>query len=986
MRIREMAFVLTAFYCVFECSASIVARPETVRAEYSFDSGWLMRTGEITDAERKDFDDRLWQKVTLPRAFNENDAFRVDIHSLPTGVVWYRKHFVLPKRLAGGRALLEFEGVRQASEVFINGVFAGRSENGVMAFGIDATALARPAPEVNVIAVRVDNDWKYKEKATGITFQWNDKNFYANYGGINKSMRLHLTGPLYQTLPLYSSLGTTGIYIWADQFDIRGGTAVVHAESQVRNESSAERTFEYRVSVRDNDGHLAGEMSGGACTLKPGETRTVTASAKLRHVHFWSWGYGYLYAVKTSLVVRGHAVDSVTTRTGFRKTNFGNGVIALNDRVMQIHGYAQRTTNEWPALGTDVSPWVSDFSNALMVEGGANLVRWMHVTPSRQDSASADRVGLLQSMPAGDSEGDLTGRQWEQRIALMRDAIVYNRNRPSIIFYESGNKGISEDHMAQMRAVRDEFDPHGARAVGAREMLGSRTAEYGGEMLYINKSAGKPLWAHEYSRDEGARKFQDEFTPPFHADSADYNRNQDSHAVEDVRRWYDYWRERPGSGKRVSAGGVNIIFSDSNTHFRGDNNYRRSGEVDAMRLPKESYFANQVMWDGWVNVEHPRTHIIGHWNYPSGMIKDVQVVSSAERVRLFLNGRSLGFGERSYDFLFTFKQVAWAPGVLKAVGTDAKGRQVSSDVLRTTGAPFALRLTPRVSPRGWRADGADLALVDVEVVDTLGRRVPTALDTIHFALEGQAEWRGGIAQGPNNYILSRDLPVEAGVNRVILRATTKPGVVRLTTRADGLRSAMLQLAVKPPDAADGTSPFGGDDLAPRLDRGPTPDGPSYSQWRFPITIASVTAGSNRDTAENSFDDDEATAWTSDGDLSHAWIEYTFDHPHIIGELTMRLTGWRMRTYPIQVTLDGRTVFEGVPPNSFGYITLPLRPDTGSRLRISLTGPTVDRDAQGNIMQITNEKSSWGTRAELVKAGNFLSIIEAEIYEVRAESR
>ena len=279
MRIREMAFVLTAFYCVFECSASIVARPETVRAEYSFDSGWLMRTGEITDAERKDFDDRLWQKVTLPRAFNENDAFRVDIHSLPTGVVWYRKHFVLPKRLAGGRALLEFEGVRQASEVFINGVFAGRSENGVMAFGIDATALARPAPEVNVIAVRVDNDWKYKEKVTGITFQWNDKNFYANYGGINKSMRLHMTGPLYQTLPLYSSLGTTGIYIWADQFDIRGGTAGVHAESQVRNESSAERTFEYRVSVRDNDGHLAGEMSGGACTLKPGETRTVEVTA-----------------------------------------------------------------------------------------------------------------------------------------------------------------------------------------------------------------------------------------------------------------------------------------------------------------------------------------------------------------------------------------------------------------------------------------------------------------------------------------------------------------------------------------------------------------------------------------------------------------------------------------------------------------------------------------------------------------------------------
>ena len=955
-------------------------------AEYSFDSGWTMQTGDVPGAETTKFDDRHWQKVTLPHAFNENEAFHVDIHNLPTGVAWYRKRFVLRKDVADGKAFLEFEGVRQAAEVYVNGVFAGRSENGVMAFGIDATAFLKPAPQENLIAVRVDNDWKYREKATATPFQWNDTNFYANYGGINKSVRLHMTGPLYQTLPLYSSLGTTGVYIWADQFDIPGGSAVVHAESQVRNASSTVRRFDYHVELRDIEGHAAGEMDGGTFSLKPGETRVVTASARFEHLHFWSWGYGYLYAVETSLIVDGRAVDSVTTRTGFRKTSFGDGVLALNDRVIQIHGYAQRTTNEWPALGTDVPPWVSDFSNALMVESGANLVRWMHVTPSRQDSSSADRVGLMQSMPAGDSEGDSKGRQWEQRVELMRDSIVYNRNRPSIVFYESGNRGISEEHMAQMRALRDTFDPHGGRAIGAREMLGSHIAEYGGEMLYVNKSAGKPLWAHEYSRDEGARKFQDDFTPPFHEDLPDYNRNQDSHAVEDVRRWYDYWRERPGSGRRVSAGGVNIIFSDSNTHFRGDNNYRRSGEVDAMRLPKEGYFAHQVMWDGWVDVEHPRTHIIGHWNYASGVVKDVQVVSSAQKVELFLNGRSLGLGTRDYDFLFTFRHIAWAPGELRAVGYDDNGHEISSDAIITAGPPVAVRLKPYIGPNGWRADGADLALVDVEIIDAQGRRVPTALNPIHFSLDGPAEWRGGIAQGPGNFILSEDLPVECGVNCVALRSTAKPGVVRLTAQADGLKSATLELVVNAPQVADGTAPFGGDELAPRLDRGPTPGGVSFTPWRIPVTVTSVTAGSNQQTARNSIDDDETTAWASDGNLSHAWIEYRFDRPRTVGELTLRLPGWRMRAYPLRVTLDGRTVYEGVPPNSYGYVTLPLRPRTGSSLRISLTGPTIDRDGNGNIMHITDEKNSWGTRAELVNAGDFLSIIEAEIYQNRAKSR
>src|SRR5262249_36865741 len=153
--------------------------------------------------------------------------------------------------------------------------------------------------------------------------------------------------------------------------------------------------------------------------------------------------------------------------------------------------------------------------------------------------------------------------------------------------------------------------------------------------------------------------------------------------------------------------GVNIVFADSNTHFRGDNNYRRSGEVDAMRLPKEGFYAHQAMWDGWVDVERPHVHIVGHWTYAPGVVKDVYVVSSAERVELFLKGRSLGFGARSANFLFTFPQVAFAPGTLRAVGYDAAGHVAATDEAITAGAPVALRLTPHTSPLGWRADGGD---------------------------------------------------------------------------------------------------------------------------------------------------------------------------------------------------------------------------------------------------------------------------------------
>ena len=55
-----------------------------------------------------------------------------------------------------------------------------------MAFGFDITGVAKFGDEENVLAVRIDNDWNYKEKATDTKFQWEDKNFNANYGGISQ--------------------------------------------------------------------------------------------------------------------------------------------------------------------------------------------------------------------------------------------------------------------------------------------------------------------------------------------------------------------------------------------------------------------------------------------------------------------------------------------------------------------------------------------------------------------------------------------------------------------------------------------------------------------------------------------------------------------------------------------------------------------------------------------------------------------------------
>lgn len=1015
MRHLALAFaatmMVTSGAAIAQDASTITASP---RQTFNFNHDWRHATGDLKGAEQAGFDDLGWQAVTLPHAFNEKQAFARDIKQLSTGINWYRKRFTLPAGRPTAKAFLEFEGVRQAAEVWVNGRPVALSENGAMAFGADISG-ALVAGE-NVVAVRVDNDWKYRERATNSPFQWNNDNFNVNFGGITKNVRLHLAGPVYQTLPLFSGLGTTGQYVWADAFDLPRRTATIHGETQVRNEGAAPRRLSLQVEVRDRGGKRIGRFGAPPVLVAPGETTTLSASSRLSGLNFWSWGYGYLYTVTTSLIENGRVLDSVDTVTGFRQTRFADGMVDLNGRTIMMHGYAQRTSNEWPAVGVSIPPWISDFSNAMMVESGGNLVRWMHITPSKQDIESADRVGLLQAMPAGDAESDTSGRRWDQRKELMRDAIIYNRNNPSILFYEGGNENISEAHMAELKAIRDQYDPHGGRAIGSREMLDSKTAEYGGEMLYVNKSGDIPMWATEYSRDEGARAYADDWTPPFHKDSPSYNRNQDSHAIEDVERWWDFYRVRPGTGRRVSSGGVNIIFSDSNTHYRGDNNYRRSGEVDAVRLPKQGFYAHKVMWNDWVESVTPATHIIGDWNYAPGTRKPVTVVSNGESVELFLNGRSLGKGEKSAGFLFRWKDVDWAPGTLRAVATHKDGRR-SQSAATTTGAAVALRLKPHTSPRGFVMDGADIVLVDVEVVDSIGRRVPTANNMVRFALEGPAEWHGGIAQGDSsgkpravsstpeqainpgaagkdavthyagnardedNYILSPNLPVELGVNRVLLRAGRQPGTVTLTATAQGLRPASITIpTVLPSAGSEGLSTdFPERHQRGQLVRGPTPAGPTFQLRRATHVPAATVAGSAQAEVALSIDDNELTRWTSDGKPENAWIEYRFAGPVTLSEIDLKLVGWRSRSYPLRITLDGRTIWQGETERNLGYAHLKFAPARGQVLRITQTGPVTDRDAFGKIVELVTARQAGDTGANAVPPGWRLGIVEADLH-------
>ena len=1013
-----LCVALLAVCCMASMAAvldlPLVTEGTQERVKLPFNADWRLCIGDYPEAVQSDFDDSCWQQVTLPYAFNGDEAFRKDIVDLTDTICWYRKTFVVKSEEVGSeKFFIEFEGVRQGADFYLNGHHLGYSENGVMACGFDLTPYIKQGE--NVLAVRCDNSWTYRSRKHDSRYQWNDRNFNANYGGIPKNVWLHVTDKLYQTLPLYSNLGTTGTYIYATDFDIPNHKAVIHAESEVRNEDTKARNVALVFTLMDADGNLiAREESPHFTHIEPGETVTLKAASEVFGLHFWSWGYGYLYTVETRLkevTPDGDRIeyhDPVMTRTGFRKTSFGEGKIWLNDRVLMVHGYAQRTSNEWPGVGLSVPAWLSDYSNGLMVESGGNLVRWMHVTPWKQDIESCDRVGLIQAMPAGDAEKDVEGPRWAQRTELMRDAIIYNRNNPSILFYESGNESISREHMLEMKAIRDKYDPYGGRAIGSREMLDIDEAEYGGEMLYINKSKKHPMWAMEYCRDEGLRKYWDEWSYPYHKEgdgplyrgkpATDYNHNMDQFAIEMVRRWYDYWQERPGTGTRVSSGGVKIVFSDTNTHHRGESNFRMSGVTDAMRIPKDAFYAHQVMWSGWVEPEEARTYIVGHWNYPEGTIKTVYIVSTADEVELFLNGRSLGLGKQSYRYLFTFDDVPFEPGTLEAVASDGSRYQ-----LETVGEPYQLKLTAIENPEGTKADGADMVLFEVEVLDKEGRRCPLDDRMIHFNFWGEARWIGGIGTRDNkamqqadtksreglldaaatknvsdNYVGAYSLPVECGVARVLVRTTPNAGDIHLSAYAEGVKPAYMEVKSEEVNSEKYKPQL---TLKGHLDRSETPLTASYTEQAYGIDIISAKAGYDSDHASRSYDDNELSEWKNDGRLSTAWITYRLAKKSIVDDICLKLTGWRVRSYPLEIYAGKTLIWSGETERSLGYIHLkPTKRVKTDEITIRLKGAGKDKDAFGGIVEVAEPAAG---ELDLFKArngadtNNELRIVEIE---------
>ena len=92
---------------------------------------------------------------------------------------------------------------------------------------------------------------------------------------------------------------------------------------------------------------------------------------------------------------------------------------------------------------------------------------------------------------------------------------------------------------------------------------GPGTANLDGGMILANRifsnSGQGYFYFHKYGDGPPATKGES---------GVPYNRNQDSFAIEEVVRWYYYWRELPGTGEPANSGAVKLCNGRDRQNWR----------------------------------------------------------------------------------------------------------------------------------------------------------------------------------------------------------------------------------------------------------------------------------------------------------------------------------------------------------------------------------------------------------------------------------
>ena len=743
-----------------------------------------------------------WAEVRLPHDWKVDLPFTDDLEThgpklvtqgyKPSGVGYYRKVFNIPAEWDGRQITLEFDGVMGETTVWVNGACLGEHWSGYTSFAYDLSPLLHYGAEgSNVILLRVDTS--------------DPQGWWYEGAGLYRHVWLTVSDPL--------RVARWGVFVTTPQVTPR--QAIVRVETRVSNGHAAQRAFRLVTRLFDPQGCEVAQaaVEGSAAGL---EEARFSQELSLPDTHLWSLETPQLYTAASEIWQDGQLVDSARTPFGIRTVEYTREGLFINGQHTVIKGACVH--QDHAGVGIAMPDRLIEWRLQRLKECGCNAYRSAHhpATPELLDAC--DRLGILvldENRLLDPSAGGLA----ELESMLLRD-----RNHPSIYMWSLSNEERVAGTPQGLRLYRAvvaqarKLDPtrlftsatsggkEHAEYIDTADVAGYNyapdTRQYGLARKHFEQFPQRRFMStedacHFTTRgayvDDPARGWCSSFTSgatllgdPHPDPEVDLSQFLDIGALAAPERTWQHYLENPFMGG---------VFIWTGFDYRGEpypwswpQIMHQGGIYDLCGFEKDETYFYKAIWR-----EEALVHILPHWNWPgqAGQPLRVRTYTNCDEVELLVNGQSQGRKAQD-DVAQVNWSVVYQPGVIEARAYRG-GQCVATDRVETSGAPAGLRAA--ADRTEIHADGADLALVTVEIIDAQGHVVPDASPLLEFALEGP-----GVLLGLGSGDPACHEPDHAdrhsafhGLAQAIVQSAGALGEICLTVRSANLTPALVKI-------------------------------------------------------------------------------------------------------------------------------------------------------------------------------------------------
>lgn len=736
------------------------------------------------------FNDSTWQTVNLPHDWvvdlpfskeaSHSHGYKTVGWKYPeTSVGWYRRKFYIPEKDLGKHISVRFDGIFRNAQVFCNGFYLGHEPSGYATQVYDLTEYLNYGGE-NLLTVRVDAS--------------TEEGWYYEGAGIYRDVWLDKMSQVH--------VAPFGTFV-ATHIDPSYKTADVNIEVCLANKGLEAAGCKVVNRILDATGKEVVRTQESSTTLASKQEEVkLLQSATMDNIHLWDLEHPYLYTLYTDVYVGEKLVDTYTTSFGIRNIEFNpqKGFL-LNGCPVKLKG--TNLHQDHAGVGTGIPDRLWKYRIEKMKSMGSNAIRTSHnpVSPAMLDLC--DRMGMLVI-----EENRLMGIN-KEHVDLLERMIKRDRNHPCIILWSIGNEEWAlegnERGLRITQSMSEYVHQLDSTRLTTQGTAGGRVSLFGVDVKGYNYLRQNPI-------DEYHREHPDWYAPVgseetsgcgtrnvYYTDSlrgwmAPINRTaeDDNRIVNAMARGWQFYHERPWL-----AG----LFYWTGLDYRGEPNpmlYPATGSqfgiFDYCGFPKDEAFYLKSWW-----TDEPVLHLSPHWNLSGHEGDSIRVwaYSNCDEVELFVNGKNLGRKPMPADGYIEWKTV-YRPGALMAKGYKG-GKKIMVEKIETTGKAARILMEPYNTTL--KADGQDIAIVDLTLKDEKNREVPDAMNEMTVTLTGPATILGYGNGDPGFKETERPVNGEktfrikafAGKAQVIIRSLEgQKGTVQLEVSGTGLKKATQQ--------------------------------------------------------------------------------------------------------------------------------------------------------------------------------------------------